>query len=224
MDSEPDFSSYSYEDLLDAERHINRELYPERYKKILALINDPNRKQMEANRKAEVCAVNASNKYATFWLRVFASIIDGIILTLVLVVCSFPLGLSVASPNVVMTLLGSILTVAYKTWMHGVYGQTLGKMVLGVRVVDHSAEAKISLSQALRRQSVDILISIIMVLWLYGAAIESLDDSSVQAAMFSSPAYWLSMVWGLGEIISAIVTKKRKALHDFIGGTVVVRV
>jgi len=39
MQSEPDYEKYSYDDLIDVYEHIDRNLYPDRFKKIAILLD-----------------------------------------------------------------------------------------------------------------------------------------------------------------------------------------
>jgi uncharacterized RDD family membrane protein YckC len=114
--------------------------------------------------------------------------------------------------------------------MHGYKGQTLGKMVCKVRVLDIT-ENKLSLSQAFMRDIVLIISNFIFSLYiLFNSSIYiKLVTSNNFIEDFSAFPIWfrvlamMSFIWTLLEIITMLTNKKRRAIHDFIAGSVVKR-
>ncbi|WP_258406870.1 RDD family protein [Shewanella rhizosphaerae] len=96
MDYAPDFSTYSYKELLEAKRYINREEYPERYDRVVELLKDPDRWQKEQTEDA--IGVEA-NKYATFWPRFWAAVIDSLILGLIVIVERLVFGIDLTNDD-----------------------------------------------------------------------------------------------------------------------------
>ncbi|HEX2882467.1 MAG TPA: RDD family protein, partial [Polyangiaceae bacterium] len=90
-------------------------------------------------------------KYKTFWLRFWAAIIDALVFVPLWVVDDWiweshaPVWVNLAW---YLTFTFSFL--AYSIILHGRYGQTLGKRLCGVRVVDIS-ESPLSMVQAVLR-------------------------------------------------------------------------
>ena len=111
--------------------------------------------------------------------------------------------------------------------MHGKYGQTIGKMVTKVKIIDAKTHNPISFRHAIVRDSIPILIIIISEVYLayhLATGTISIDDlingeSGTGAGWF----LWIFAGWYLAEIITMLTNDKRRALHDFIAGTVVVR-
>ncbi len=101
-------------------------------------------------------------KYAGFWLRVVAAIIDGILLQVAAYIVSFgigaqPMGGSGRS-GAVMLLIG----IAYYIFMEGSqYQGTLGKMALGIKVTDLNGK-RISYGRATGRYFAKFLSAIIL--------------------------------------------------------------
>lgn len=81
------------------------------------------------------------NKYAGFWRRVGATLIDVIILG---VATGFTRGNQAAS------LIAFVFQVAYYVWMNGTYGATVGKMVFKIKITKENG-GKISYNDALIR-------------------------------------------------------------------------
>ena len=111
----------------------------------------------------------------------------------------------------------------YSVLLHYYFGQTLGKWVLGLRVVDNQTERQITLRQALLRDSVIIVINLSLMFLIMFSVIggQSVDSATFQSAQIA--VGYVAIGWALLEIITCIFNRKRRALHDFIAGTVVVR-
>lgn len=72
-----------------------------------------------------------NTRYAGFWIRFVAAFIDGILLIAVLYI----LGLSSKEAFSTEWFVQNILGMIYYIVLTGVWGQTLGKMIIGVKVV-----------------------------------------------------------------------------------------
>lgn len=165
-------------------------------------------------------------KYQTAARRFVAGFIDGVVFIPLTWVDAWISG----STQSAAVLIGWLLIIypiywLYSVLMHGFYGQTLGKMALEIKVVDVSAEAPISVKQAFWRDSIYVAINTVaLALSIYYV----LNRGSINVDLNSiSPAEWIlgiaTWVWFLGEILTCLTNKKRRALHDFIAGTVVVK-
>ena len=86
--------------------------------------------------------------YATFLDRFLAAILDMLITTGPLF---YLLYLGYTGKNLVMLLASSVLGMLYKPVMEGVWGATLGKMIMKIKMVD-SDLVQIDLSQSLLRK------------------------------------------------------------------------
>ena len=165
-------------------------------------------------------------KYATFWPRVLAAILDTLIL--------WPLGWAdeliwgaTKSTAILVPwyLLYSFSFVAYTIILHGVYGQTIGKAITGVKVVDLS-EGRLSMKQAVLRDSVILLITALGVgsgLRIAAAGISPYGNPFEMTAVDWIFIY-ATLGWSILEVLSMLLSKKRRAIHDFIAGSVVIRV
>lgn len=164
-------------------------------------------------------------KYQTAGRRFWAGFVDGLVF--------MPLGWLESwvywSPRPAAVLISWMLISypiywLYSVLMHGFYGQTLGKMALNVKVVDIS-EAPISMKQAFWRDSVYVVINTIALMIsiyyvLTGRLTNANPDALVPAELILGIA---TLLWSVGEILTCLTNKKRRALHDFIAGTVVVK-
>ena len=162
-------------------------------------------------------------KYSTFWPRFWAGVVDGLIFWPLDWVYQwvFP-AVSIPSRIVVFVVYASALSL-YNIWMVARFGQTLGKMVCKVVVLDVS-EAPLRFHQAVLREIFNILGLAINLMVVIPRIVRGVD---VSADLKLTPVDWALAFLGLGlfgvELITMLTNDKRRALHDFIAGTVVVR-
>ena len=222
MGFSPNYNNYTLEELLDVQSNIDKEQYPERAKDIeLALSN----KMKDPEIQEEIEKQQEISKYSTFWPRFWAAIIDGIIFAIILYVECLVFGVEYSSQDKFLQALNSVQFAIYAIFMHGYFGQTIGKMIMDVKVLNYDTETEISVKQALRRESVNLALNIFWVLLILVVA-TSLEMSGAISEGLSYAVIGfgiLAMVWGISEFVTMLFNDKRRALHDYIGKTVVVR-
>jgi len=164
-------------------------------------------------------------KYSTFWPRVWAGFIDGLVLA--------PLSLFdnyLSSPArtafvlIAWTLFSYSATWGYSVSLHARRGQTVGKKAQHVKVMDVSEERIPSWRQAFLRDIGGIALGFCGVVYLtYLVAVHKYGA----AEHLPWPLFVLLFAdigWFFLEITTMLTNSKRRALHDLIAGTVVVRV
>jgi uncharacterized RDD family membrane protein YckC len=124
-----------------------------------------------------------------------------------------------------------LLYVAYQAFFHAKYGATPGKMVFKMKVVNEDY-SKIDLFTALKRISVEAvlqgalaLLAINMFLTMrQNFAFANMMDfaKTIQVGPYHT-VNMLEAGWDYVGIMSCLFTIKRKAVHDFIAGTIVIR-
>ena len=118
--------------------------------------------------------------------------------------------------------------VAYEVLLHGLFGQTLGKRATGVRVYDVSG-ARLSMRQALLRSSVPlafVLLGVGIDLPSVASGKNPYDPATFQLSELSALQLlplWASLAWSVLELATMLLNPKRRALHDFIASSVVMR-
>ena len=113
---------------------------------------------------------------------------------------------------------------AYNVVFHATRGQTLGKMALRVKVLDVDEGRIPTLKQALIRESVAIAFSALYTGRLIYVVLADQFTSRFQFA----DGEWLlvgyaGLGWSLLEVLTMLTNKRRRAVHDLMAGTVVVR-
>jgi uncharacterized RDD family membrane protein YckC len=165
-----------------------------------------------------VVAPPAGRLYGGFWLRFLARVIDGLVLlipsvcVIVLVVGTgffadvlagdFSALMRTSGMFTVATLINSAMYAAYEAFTTSTYGGTLGKMALGMRVILPDG-SQLNLQQALIRHLIYAGGSIVGALVPFAGALAGL--------------------WVLVDCVSAAFDPQKRALHDRIAGTFVVK-
>jgi uncharacterized RDD family membrane protein YckC len=163
-----------------------------------------------------------SIKYDTLWRRVGAAIIDSFVLAPIGMIAGF-LGMG-GMP--VPILIGSIILQHCSPWiynvlMHGWRGQTFGKMVARITVLDVT-ERKMSMTQAFLRESFYVVVNVLSVTLYIKQRFGSGSDPA-SLARINAVIVFSGFIWFVIEIVTTLFSEKRRALHDHIARTVVVR-
>jgi uncharacterized RDD family membrane protein YckC len=170
-------------------------------------------------------------RYMTFGPRFWSGWVDSCVLWPVAFVTSTLLLLEV--PKMVAAMLVVVENLAwlvYAVVMHARSGQTVGKAVTKVRVVDFRTEGGISWHQAWVRESIPIVLSLgclgYEAVGILNGTWRAYEIRSGEATV-DSHRFWLlaalPALWFLAEVLTMLTNEKRRALHDFIAGTVVIR-
>ena len=164
-------------------------------------------------------------RYAGFWTRVGASIVDflallpliGLLVYSLIMLKSLPIILSV-----------TLLMAVYKPLMEYQYGATLGKMALGIKVINEEG-GLLSSNQAIIRYApwlIGNIINVLMYVELFGIGefqdISGLMEYGEFTQSYSSTLSTLSSLAGWLVFISALVmvfNQQKQAFHDKIAKT-----
>ena len=164
------------------------------------------------------------NKYNTFWKRLLAALIDSLILLPLTLITTY----AEATENKFIFLftisIFSILNSAYFIILHGKYGQTPGKRITGIQVVDKNEILLIGFKRAVIRESPWIIAYVIVFIHLVISLLLTnqinLTKAKEESNDFISTS---SFVWIFVELITMLLNHKRRALHDYLAGSVVIR-
>ena len=216
-----DYSRYTLEELRDVRRSIDEDAFPDRVIEIETLLSEKENTPEEIERsETEV----GRGKYSTFGPRFVAMIIDGIALSILSALLVF---IGTKGGGVIQTALeyvNHMQFAIYSVVLHGLYGQTLGKMALDIKVVDAKNEGCISFKQALLRDCVPIIVLVLMLFSTLFIPVVTAADEIPHWVIYLLFGFSFTLIgWHLLEIITMLFNDKRRALHDFIAGTVVIR-
>jgi len=164
-------------------------------------------------------------QYATFWKRVGAGFLDFAALAPLQWLHSY-IWNSTENPFILILfgILSSFSYLAYSIYFISKFGMTPGKMVTGVIVKKLDESSIPTVKQAILRDIVTIIINpilcIIMIINVMNGELGNRGHGDFEHVMI------LTLImggWGFLEFVTMLMSKKRRAVHDFIAGTVVVR-
>lgn len=171
-------------------------------------------------------------RYAGFALRLFANLVDTFV-ALPLIALRWP-GILSKNASVALAVPLFLGAMAYSFVMHARWGQTLGKMAAGIKVMT-VAGAPIGWREALLRESVAIGLgtistaaSIVAVLHIADASWSHSWTEQAKLLGDARPSWGraasiATRAWFWSELVILLFNRKRRALHDFIAGTIVIR-
>lgn len=160
--------------------------------------------------------------HAVFWRRVAAYFLDGLV---VLPLASLALFLAHWLPGLAVAFVVPVLHVAPLLYIlvgHGRWGQTAGKWLAGVKVVDAASGSKASWSQVCWRSVAQagpseaaLALAIVM---------SSVPGPGAATLPFIVALAVFGNLWALLDGGAALFTGGDEAIHDRAGGTRVVRI
>jgi uncharacterized RDD family membrane protein YckC len=154
-------------------------------------------------------------KYRTFVQRLASALLDGIIFLPVSLLFENLTDTGNKAEFILWLLLYDGIWLSYSVYMHGRYGQTLGKMASNVKLYSLDEISVIGYKRAFLREIIWAGISLIGMLYLVFTATGNPKSSYEE---FTSYPILISV---LLELITMFFNKKRRAIHDLIAGSVV---
>lgn len=165
-------------------------------------------------------------RYQTSWRRCWAALVDAIVF--------LPFGdldEKLLSPLQAPWVIVSWAAFAYSSYwlysvlLHAQFGQTVGKKLLRIKVLDVHEQRIPTLRQALLRDIGLVVLNTASLAYLVylvhaGAYERGAEYSSTPGQVLA----WAGFGWFVLELLTMLTNEKRRALHDYIAGTVVVRV
>lgn len=177
--------------------------------------------------------LDSNMRYAGFWPRLGAIVVDCVVLAPIIMLSFWTFS---ASRTVALSaeVLISCLFALYSIYFVGRWGQTIGKMALRIKVVALNGE-EAGFVRAFYRHAVDLAFSLATsALTVYALmSVTSrefdllpfdarLDLLQTRTASWTDILNWLLIAWTLSELVVLLLNEKRRAIHDYIAGTVVV--
>lgn len=157
--------------------------------------------------------------YVSFLRRVGATILDSIVIGPITFAMTYFSGLHQLD---FLLVLPSIISLLYKVVLEKEFGQTLGKKILGIAVVNEDLR-KISLSQSLIRNYYQIITVVLAIISDY-LLVE--NTSTLTASNFGGTMNYLTYGVALGWMVDCLTMSnetKNQTLHDKWANTYVVK-
>ena len=210
-------------------KHVDKERFPERYKAIIDTITERKlHPENEENRTYKVI------QYAGFWVRLGANLVDMLILMPFMFLYYYLKSISWEIAVIIQTPFFLLFSL-YNIYFLGRRGQTLGKMALRIKVTCLDG-SPIGFRHAVLRHAVDLFFGVL--LQISGMiALLSVSKTAFEMSGWretnkllcdATPVwgFWASHAeagWFFSEVIVLLFNKKKRAIHDFIAGTLVIK-
>lgn len=178
--------------------------------------------------------IDGDSVYVGFWKRVGAGILDIIIIIPILYLLFEAQSMGFIAA-LIIGVIGYLIFSIYSVYFNAMFGGTIGKLIVGIRITKPNG-SKIGLKEAMLRSSVDILFGLCMafigltVLFSAGQQVYlSLSPAELDELIYSAHPVWqayvdsASSIWYLSEFIILLLNERKRSLHDFIAGTVVIK-
>lgn len=212
---------YTKAELRDVLTNMDKEKFPDRYALALAR-NQEIKDGPDPIPEPEPKRGQIPEKYRTGWRRFGAMIIDGIVLNIVAVLLVLGMYPFAGSSTVDSDTFKSILDPLYAVWMTTVYGRTVGKRALGLRVLTYPEETPIGFRTAVIREIFPVCV---VFLFFPLGFLTRFIENEIASALFVGLSFVVALgalAWGVLEIMTMLGDEKRRAFHDKIAGTVVI--
>lgn len=176
---------------------------------------------------------NGESVYAGFWKRFCAAFVDAFIILPLALLFNWLEGFD-RGFAIIITIASSTLFAIYNPYFNVRFGGTPGKLVAGIRITKPDG-SKIGWSQAWKRSSVELVIASINLI-VGVCVLTQLDSASFvslgwiergEKVKAHAPSWYTSInifeqVWIWSEIVVVLFNNRKRAIHDFIAGTVVI--
>ena len=177
---------------------------------------------------------NNPDIYSDFGSRLGAMLLD------ILILCPVTIPLLIINSHSMTlhyyTLVFNLMAaVFYMVYLPKRYGGTPGKLITGLKIVKIDG-SDISWKEAFLRYSVTLGITLVTALSTFAALMQADAETYNEmgwieqnqylqsfSPVFQSILIWLNMAWLLAEVITYFTNDRKRALHDMLGETVVVK-
>lgn len=176
----------------------------------------------------------SENIYGGFWLRLGSTIIDILIFIPLFLIMHYLHSLD-KNYQILSSIVLSIFGFWYHVYLPKKYGGTPGKLISGIQILKINGES-IGLKEALLRELVTTILGIFSTTVLIYCVLKANNDiylskswerkalylSSFAPKLFNI-SIWVNNIWMYSELIVLLLNKRKRALHDYIAGTVIVK-
>lgn len=176
----------------------------------------------------------SDNIYASFGPRLASLLLDAVIMMPFIFIIQY-----INSSSKFMFFYTLIPNLIFGLWYHiylpKKYGGTPGKVIMGLQILNLNGKS-IGWKEAFLRHLIILLLTIFSSILMIDALL-SVDDATFQNLswikqsqylMSLSPILfsiytWLTNIWSWSELIVLLTNPRKRALHDYIAGTVIVK-
>ena len=160
-------------------------------------------------------------RYYSFWRRLGSGILDAFVLLPISILTSKLITPESLYSSYSVMVVQSFLFILYNVLCTGLGGQTIGKILLGIRILDVNEKEVIGIKRAFVRDAFPIILEVISLLILGLQLFEQINADNLSSLAENIISYaWFS--WLLAELITMFLNPKRRAIHDLLANSVVI--
>ena len=176
----------------------------------------------------------SENIYAGFWIRFASLLLDFlfVIPVTVLILYLNSLGTEIFFYTILPNLLFALW---YNIYLPKRYGGTAGKLVVGIKIIKINGQS-IEWKEAILRHIVLLFLTIFSIVIMIFCILKADESTYINLSWINQTAYlmsfapflsavytWSSNIWIYSEFIVLLTNKRKRAIHDYIAGTVIVK-
>jgi uncharacterized RDD family membrane protein YckC len=162
-------------------------------------------------------------KHQTAFKRLLAAIIDGVIFLPLLYIERFLNQVySSTLTHFAWEAIHAFLPIVYSIILHYKSGQTIGKWVTGIRVLDLSETRKLTFLQSVLRDSFYLLMAIVAICY-FAFKLSNTENTDMALSDYSNFSSNALIIWTVLELLTMFTNLKKRTIHDYIAGSVVIR-
>ncbi len=178
--------------------------------------------------------MNGRRVYAGCWKRFCATFADACIIMPIAFLLAWLQALD-RTLAIATTIPVSILFAMYNVFFNARFGGSLGKLAVGIRITKPNG-TRIDWLEAWKRSAVDLVFACVSAVVQVWVLIQIAPDQHASLGFIEQqqllgeyyPAWYRSLVvlqqvWIWSEVIVVLLNKRKRAIHDLIAGTVVVK-
>lgn len=175
----------------------------------------------------------SNNIYAGFGPRLASILLDAIILMPIIWVILY-LNSSSKEMFFYTIIPNMILNLWYNIYLPKKYGGTPGKLIMGMKILKLDGK-DIGWKESFLRHSIVLALTIFNIIVMTDAILKANQETYVNLSWIQQSQYltslspvlftvylWLSNIWTWSELIVLLTNPRKRALHDYVAGTVIV--
>ena len=179
-------------------------------------------------------SLNGERVYAGFWKRFCAGWVDAFIILPLAFLFLWLEGFD-RTLAIFITIPASMLFAMYHVYFNARFGGTPGKLAVSIRIAKPNG-MRIGWPEAWKRSAVDLVFAFLVLVVEVWALLQVVpehyaslgwSERTLLLADYQPPWYnlvtILQNVWIWSEVVVLLFNKRKRAIHDFIAGTVVIK-
>jgi uncharacterized RDD family membrane protein YckC len=111
----------------------------------------------------------------------------------------------------------------YTISLHAKYGQTLGKKLMDIKLLEITERNLLTLKMSFARESIWLIGEVIILIIYVPKILHSAGDSTYIYQSYSGYASLLTVIWALVELISMVLNSKKRSIQDIIANSIVIK-